>query len=300
MARATLGALLVLALLAPSGPADAKTYRWVDAKGIVHYSDTPPQVQPVEGERDALIDEALEISGIKRQIEGLPAQVRAGADLSKSPLSPKDRATLLGILGDAFRSGPILATVRATFQKNYDAMQMGMLLGQLRMPTARKMAQLEGAADDPGVVEKLRAFAEKLKDAPPAPDRVARLVQLERVSETTDFLLDVRAASLVAAFRVLSAVMPPEKRMRPAQLDAMVKELVSKQREAARQEMLLLFLYLYRDATDQELDEYIVVSASESGRWFQAVHRKGLIEALTTATEAAIRQVAKSFQQKKL
>jgi hypothetical protein len=80
----------------------------------------------------------------------------------------------------------------------------------------------------------------------------------------------------------------------------MVKELVSKQREAARQEMLLLFLYLYRDATDQELDEYIVVSASESGRWFQAVHRKGLIEALTTATEAAIRQVAKSFQQKKL
>lgn len=299
MTRATLVSLLTIALLVAGGPADAKTYRWVDKNGVVTYSDRPPQVAPVEGERDALIDEALTISGITRQIEGLPAQVRAGAETGQSPLSPKDRAEVARIIADAFRAGPILATVRTALQRNYDAAQMGLLLAQLRTPTARKMAALESAATAPDVVDKLRAFAAQLKDAPPVPDRVARLAQLEQATETTDIVLELRTVSLAAALKVVSPLMPPEKRPAPARVEAMAKEFVGRQREAARQEMLLLFLYVYRDATDQELEEYTAIGGSESGRWFQAIYRRALAEAVTTATETAIRQVAKAFPPKR-
>jgi len=45
MRRAGLAlALLATAILAPA-PADAKLYRWVDERGNVHYSDSPPQGQ---------------------------------------------------------------------------------------------------------------------------------------------------------------------------------------------------------------------------------------------------------------
>jgi hypothetical protein len=300
MTRATLVSLLTLALLVSPGPADAKTYRWVDPKGVVTYSDRPPQLAPVEGERDALIEEALTISGIKRQIEDLPEQVRAGADASQSQLRPKERAALAKIIGAAFRSGPILTTVRSAFQKSYDPMQMGLLLAQLRTPTARKMAVLEGAGSEPDVVAKLQTFAAGLKDAPPAEDRVARLVRLDVATGTTDLVIEMRAASIAAAFKVLSALMPPEKRLPPAQMNAAVRNLVGQQREIARREILVLFLFIYREATDAELDEYIGIGSSESGRWFQTIYRRGLAEAITTATETAIRQVAKSFRPERL
>ncbi len=299
MTRATLVSVLTIALIVAGGPADAKTYRWVDKNGVVTYSDRPPQVAPVEGDRDVLIDEALTISGIRRQIEGLPAQVLAGAETGQSPLPPKDRAAVARIIADAFRAGPILTTVRTALQKNYDATQMGLLLAQLRTPTARKMAEFESAATAPDVVDKLRAFAARLKDAPPAPERVVRLAQLDQATETTDIVLELRTVSLAAALKVLSALMPPEKRTAPAQAEAMAKEFVGRQREAARQEMLLLFLYVYRDATDQEIEEYIAIGGSESGRWFQAIYRRALAEAVTTATATAIRQVAKAFPPKR-
>jgi len=140
---ATVVSLLALVLLA--GPAAAGTYRWVDAKGGVHYSDRPPQLEPVVGERGALIEEALTLSGARRTIESLPAQVRAGAEASQSPLPAKERAAIAKIIAEAFRPGPILASVRTAFQRNYDAMQMGLALAQLRMPVVRKMTELEVA-----------------------------------------------------------------------------------------------------------------------------------------------------------
>jgi hypothetical protein len=298
--RATISALVSLAVLASSGPADARIYRWVAPNGVVTYSDQPPQPSPVEGARDALIDEALEIAGIKRQLEGLPAQVKAGVDLSQSPLPPKERAAVVKVIGDAFRPAPILATLRSAFQKNYDPLQMGLFLAQLRSPTARKMAAFEGRAADADMVSKLRAFTARLKDAPPAPARVARLAELDAASGSTEFVLELRVAALTAVFKVVSALMPPEKRPGAAAVESAAKNLVGQQREAARQEMLLLFLYVYREATDEELDEYVGVSSGEPGRWFQAIYHKGLIEALSAATESAMRQVARMLPPKSL
>lgn len=296
MGRATALSLLAFTLLA--APADAKTYRWVDAKGVVNYSDRPPQREPVVGERDALVDEALTLSGVRKQIEALPAQVRAGAEASPSPLPAKERATVAKIIGDAFRSPQILAAVRTAFQKSYDPTQIGLLLAQLRTPLARKMAELEGATSEPGFAQKLRAFAVELKDAPPAQDRLARLAQLEALSGATDLVLELRATAIAAALKALSPLLPPEKRMPPDRVDGLAREVAGQQRDATRQEMLLVYLYAYRDATDQELDEYIGIEGSEAGRWFQDIYRKALLEALTAATETAVRQVAKSFAPK--
>lgn len=296
MARATALSLLALFLLA--APVGAKTYRWVDAGGVVNYSDRPPQIEPVVGERDALIDEALTLSGIRKQIESLPAQMRAGVDLSQSPMPEKDRATVVKILGGAFRSGPILTTVRTALQKGYDPLQMGLLLAQLRTPVARKMAERETVTAEPAFAQNLLAYAATLKTAPPAPERVARLAKLDAVSGATDLSLEMRSMVVAAVLKAQGSRLPPEKRLEPARAEAMARELVGQQRDAARQDMLVVLLYAYRDATDEELDEYTALEGSDSSQWFQEIYRKALVEALATATETAVRQVAESLATK--
>jgi hypothetical protein len=80
--------LVGLVALAIGSLAEAKTYRWVNDQGIVTYSDQPPQVRPVEGDREALITEALEISGTKHALETIPAHIRAQLDVRQTPIKP--------------------------------------------------------------------------------------------------------------------------------------------------------------------------------------------------------------------
>src|SRR5467141_1730578 len=72
--------LVGLGVLTTGALAEAKTYRWVNDQGVVVYSDQPPQVRPGDKERDALIAEALEISGTKKALETIPAHIPAHYD----------------------------------------------------------------------------------------------------------------------------------------------------------------------------------------------------------------------------
>ncbi|PYN14717.1 MAG: hypothetical protein DME05_14405, partial [Candidatus Rokuibacteriota bacterium] len=68
--------LLGLSVLTYGGTVEAKTYRWVNEQGVVTYSDQPPLLRPAEGERDALIAEALELSGTKKALASVPAHIK--------------------------------------------------------------------------------------------------------------------------------------------------------------------------------------------------------------------------------
>ncbi|OGK95028.1 MAG: hypothetical protein A3E31_16815 [Candidatus Rokubacteria bacterium RIFCSPHIGHO2_12_FULL_73_22] len=299
MGRVTLVALAVLALAASAGVADAKTYRWVDANGVVHYSDTPPQIPAVTGDRDALIEEALELSGIKQQLAGLAPQVAANTDLSKSPLDAQERAAVLQTLAAAFGLEPILATVRSVLRTGYDPQLMGVFVARLRTPTLRRLTAMEVEADTPELPKKLQAFAAGLRGSPPPAERVARLARLAAATSTAEYMLEVRGAVVRAGFRAIEPMLPPERRPKPGALDAAIAGMIAQQRDTMRNEVLVLFLYVYRAATDAELEEYITFEESEAGRWFQGLYRRGMLEAVSAASEQVVRQIAKSLPAKR-
>jgi len=98
--------LVGLVALAMGSLAEAKTYRWVNDQGIVTYSDQPPQVRPVEGEREALITEALEISGTKHALEMIPAHIRAQLDVRQTPIKPEEKARVMEVAHRLAEVGP--------------------------------------------------------------------------------------------------------------------------------------------------------------------------------------------------
>jgi len=75
--------------------------------------------------------------------------------------------------------------------------------------------------------------------------------------------------------------------------------MIAQQRDTMRNEVLVLFLYVYRAATDAELEEYITFEESEAGRWFQGLYRRGMLEAVSAASEQVVRQIAKSLPAKR-
>src|SRR4030095_15135963 len=160
--------LVGLGLLATGPLVEGQTYRWVNDQGVVVYSDQPPQVRLGDKERDALIAEALEISGTKKALESLPAQNpgHVGGRLNPHPRShrhralqtrirPEDKARVIRILTDAFRLDVLYSAVRGAFRSNFDAERMDVVMEKLRSPLFRKIAAMELAATEPGARQDL-------------------------------------------------------------------------------------------------------------------------------------------------
>ncbi len=283
-----------LVVLAAASHAEAKTYRWVNEQGIVTYSDQPPQVRPVEGEREALIGEALEISGTKNALETIPAHIRAQFDARQTPLKPEEKARVVKILGDAFRTEVLYGAVRGAFRSNYDPSRMGFVIAQLRTPLFRKVAALEVAASEPGAKQDLERFAIGLQGDIPKPVRVALVQRYEAAMRSAELQIEMGVVAYRAVTRSLEPVLPSEKRPTARETDFAERTLRAQQDRLVR-EALVRWLYTFRSLTDEELAEYVAFGETDAGRWFVGTQRKGLLDAMRTAMDAAARQMAAAF-----
>jgi hypothetical protein len=290
--------LVGLVALAMGSPAEAKTYRWVNEQGIVTYSDQPPQVRPVEGEREALINEALDISGTKKTLETIPAHIRAQFEARQTPLKPEEKARVVKILGDAFRTDVLYGAVRGAFRSNYDPSRMGFVIGQLRTPLFRKIAALEIAASEPGAKQDLERFALGLQGDIPKPGRVALVQRYEAAMRSAELQIEMGVVAYRAVTRSLEPVLPAEKRPTARETDFAEQTLRGQQDRLVR-ESLVRWLYTFRSLTDEELGEYVAFAETDAGRWFVATQRKGLLDAMRTAMDAAARQMAAAFPAKR-
>lgn len=290
--------LVGLVALAMGALAEAKTYRWVNEQGIVTYSDQPPQARPVEGEREALIAEALEISGTKKALETIPAHIRAQFEARQTPLKPEEKARVVKILGDAFRTDVLYGAVRGAFRTNYDPSRMGFVIGQLRTPLFRKVAAAELAASEPGAKPDLERFALGLQGDIPKPARVALVQRHEASMRSAELQIEMGVVAYRAVTRSLEPVLPSEKRPTARETDFAERTLRAQQDRLVR-EALIRWLYTFRALTDEELAEYVAFGESDAGRWFMGTQRKGLLDAMRTAMDTAARQMAAAFPAKR-
>ncbi len=290
--------LLGLGVLTTGALAEAKTYRWVNDQGVVVYSDQPPQVRPGDKERDALIAEALEISGTKKALETIPAQIRAQYDARQTPVRPEDKSRVIRILTDAFRPDVLYSAVRSAFRSNFDTQRMDVVMDKLRSPLFRKIAALELAASEPGARQDLERFAMGLQSDIPPPARVALILRHEAVMRSADLQIEMAIIASQAVSRSLEPVLTPAQRPTGREIDAAERKLRSQQDPLTRA-ALVRWLYTYRALTSEELATYVEFGESDAGRWFAATQRKGLLNAMRAAMDTAARHMASAFPAKR-
>jgi Domain of unknown function (DUF4124) len=286
--------LVGLSVLTADTLAEAKTYRWVNDQGVITYSDQPPQVRPSDGERDALIAEALEISGTKKALESIPMQIRAQYDARQNPLKAEDKTRVVRILTEAFRADVLYSAVRNAFRTNYDPQRMGFVVTQLRTPLFKKIATLELAASEPGAKQDLERFALGLQGDIPPPARVALVQRHEAAMRSADLQIEMAVVAFQAVARSLEPALSTAQRLTGREMDAAERKLRAQQDNLTRA-ALVRWLYTYRSLTTEELASYVEFGESDPGRWFVATQRKGLLDAMRTAMDTAARQMASAF-----
>ncbi|HEU4427205.1 MAG TPA: hypothetical protein VFT98_00490 [Myxococcota bacterium] len=231
----------------------------------------------------AEIDAFMELSGINRQLADNGAQLARQIETSPVPLDARTRKQLAAAARREFATSKLLADIREVLIAKHDQKQTAALNKWLRAELGARLTALEAAASASDFDAKLEAFAAKLKQTPPSPERVSVIRRVEAANRTTETAIDVALAvgrALAVGLNAASAA--------PAPL-ATIEGAVGAQREQLEAAMphvvLVSLLMTYESASDEDLAAYAALLESEPGVWYVSATRAALTAAFERATQ---------------
>lgn len=308
--------VMSVTLAVGQGSSAAEVHRWVDTRGTVTYSDQPPKPEEaatpapaaaleretaaiaprVEPARTgpATIEELLELSGVKAQLVGMTGRLAGEFRPRQGQMSQKDAAAVGRILDQTLRHEKIYALIRDEFRRHVDRGELDAAVGWLRSPLGRKITALEIATSEAGAEQRVAAYATGLRGNPPPARRVELLQRLDWVSGSTEASLDILVATARSTAKAMSAALPPDRRLRPGQIEDRAAEVRARASQVIAQESLVGMLYTYRSLEDEEIEQYVRFEASEAGRWYNVAIRKAVVSAVGDVVERTAMDLMKA------
>lgn len=258
---------------------------WPYALAIAADDASPAPAPP------AVIAEIMDLAGISAQLELMPAGVLAGA---ASQMDPAQQQGFSEIVNRAFAPSLLRADMTEFLLKNYEEARFAALLTQLRSPLARRMTALEIAAARPEVVAERNAFMEKFAFNPAAAARRKLAQRLLESSNALEMMLAIQAQTMRTIFNARSALVPPKDRPSATQIETWIANVRAQSREAMHGEMLHSLLYIYRDVSEGDLEQYIAYYESPTGRWFTTLFGLAYGHILQGGTERMVEEIKRS------
>lgn len=272
---------------APKGAEPAKAAPVADAKGA-----TKPR--PIPSDPDKLIAEVIETSGLKAQIQNFGGEVGRSASAAnqsgQQKVSDADARALYEITARIFEPQAMTAEIHATLKAGFDADRMTRFLEILRQPLAVKMAGYETRQTPPDVTARL---LEDIRKNPPTAQRQKVVTALDEITQSSE--TGVQLATLTA--REMVDAMFNELQKAGKQVPKEARQFAGSRIVAAQGSMRsgfrTMFYITYRDASDEELEQYVKLLDTDVGRW----GLQQLASAQRAAVESRVRPFAKEVAQ---
>src|SRR4029450_10479647 len=243
-----LGAVVALA----PGTISAGSYKWVDEKGNVTYSDRPPQsadspatapaevvplnlknlevvkpAPPVQ-EQDykkylppavvprsgpTRVDDLLELTGVRAHLVGLARGIAKELRPAPGIMNPKDQASIDRVLSKSLRPEALYGLLREAFIPQVDRTNLEAAAAWLRSPLGRRITVLEVSTADPSFEQKVADYAPESQANRPAERGVELIWRLDWVMGSSDSSADLYATLSLGVAKAVSAAGPPERRL---------------------------------------------------------------------------------------
>src|SRR5258706_13740721 len=257
-------------------------------------ADAKTPKKPIPSDPDKLIAEIIEISGVKSQIQNFGREVGRSANEANQSGTAKATAEeakiLYEITARIFEPQKMTAEIHATLKAAYDADRMTRFLEILRQPLAMKMAAQETRQT---AREETARLLEDIRKNPPSAQRQKVVQALDEITQSSE--TGVQLATLTA--REVMDAMFNELQKAGKDVPKQARQFVGSRIVAAQGSMRsgfrTMFYVTYRDASDEELAEYVKLLDTDVGRW----GLQQLAGAQRAAVEARVRPFAKEVAQ---
>jgi hypothetical protein len=248
-----------------------------------------------EAEVHALLDEVLDLYGVKAEVSLLPALLQAQLENEQAGYPPEVYTVLREAFGEAYRADGLYQTLLEHMAANAEPGHLEAAREWLRGPLAQKLVQMEIEAGSPEAQGELQTFMDEFDaDAPESRRRLELIQALDEAGGATEVALAVSVETVRAVVRGVQPLLPEDKRMPEPEIEREVGRLEIQLQMTMRYGTWLSLLYTYREASDEELMEYLAFLESAEGNWLNHAAGDGLIEAIRVAGQDAGRRIAEA------
>lgn len=232
------------------------------------------------------VDEMLKFAGVTKLLAQLPETVIESFEQRTTELDVGVAESRRQILREAYRLDTLYPIVVTTVVSRYDDRHAAAVVRALQTPLFRRLQTLEEAASASGAAPTIRAFSEQLVDHRPSVERHVLIRRLDTAMGVTALQLEVLGATIRGMSRALGGAAPGEAQIRDLIVGVREQSVVPVKNQA-----LLMLLYAYQTAEDDELRDYLAFWESTPGRWFVTTVSTGIVQAMRQAAETAARRL---------
>lgn len=252
-----------------------------------------PGAKPIPSDPDKLIAEVIETSGLRAYFQtfGREAMVKAGTgnQAQQASLTPAEHRNMVDIVERVFEPGKMQAELAANLKGSFDAERMARFLELLRQPIALKMTSTEIRQVSP---EAMREYSENFRKSPPPAARAKLIQALDEVTRTSEVGADMATAMARDMVDAMLDSMQKAGKQVPKEARQMVGSQLNSMRTQARGQMRTMMYVMYREATDEELAEYVKLLDTDTGRWGSELLANAMRPVMVSRGSALGREVA--------
>lgn len=235
---------------------------------------------PDPAAKSIVIDEILDLSGVKRALEIIPGQIEEEMDNPEgeySKLPEEQREQLRVVMREAFEPEHLVAEMKQTLADNYRQPVYEAVRARLNSPQGRRLTELEAQLTVTDIEERLQEYATVLNATPPPRGRMKLIGELDKAALTSETILDLSVASFGAVALAAREDQAPldEKALRKA-----LEGIRAKLRPAITDHTLLMLLYVHRDVTNRELQGFVRFYQDKNMKVMSGIVRKGFGRAI--------------------
>ncbi|MFY9314915.1 MAG: hypothetical protein WAO95_05070, partial [Burkholderiales bacterium] len=226
----------------------------------------PAAAKPVPTNPDQLIAEVIETSGIKTHFQPYAREIMLRTifgDQKRQSLDAADVKAVSDLVESGFDAAKLGAALAAKLKGGLDAERMARFLELLRQPLATKMGQ-EFRNASPEAVQDL---ADKVRSSPPSDARVKLIQSIDEVTRYSESGVELATAIVrVVVDRLLADLQKAGKNVsKDARQE--VASRMNAMRAQMRTQSRAVLQAAYRNASDQDLAEYVKLLDTDTGRW---------------------------------
>ncbi len=252
-------------------------------------------------DRAGSVDALMEKSGLKHQIEQIPAQMRQQIELMEQqggPMPPDRKGALINTIPQVYHPPKLIGEVAQGVEQELTKEERKQILAFLDSPLGQKVIAAEKAMGSPDAMMRLEQEGPEITEQLMKDNtRLALIQSLDKATRGTDQATDIALATgLATEYAMITLSDMPEK---PSFEE--VREFYEQNRLPMRMQMAQMitagYAMSYKDLSNDELTEYLSFANSDAGQRYFLGIGKVMAKVLTNAAAELGRKLAEAEKQ---
>jgi hypothetical protein len=260
---------------------------------------TVPVPEPAAIRESDFVEALLDGSGLRSSLANYTQSTHLLTFLDKGRLAEIELPSLERVLSEQFQPAAFYAAIGGQLRENYSPERSAAIAGWLRSAATAKLASLESQTFGPKARDDLVAFAGGLGASPPTQPRLVLIHRIYDALRICDMEVEATIALVHTLAQAIGPVLPKEKRYSAAELDRALGAVKSRYRALMKNARIVHYLFAYRTASDEELEQYVNFLESENGRWLISLIDKGFYDTTETISRNLKAEIPRKVKPKR-